>query len=360
MDHTSAAQLAATIGRWLLESEAQIRTGPEWGGVAGTLDAHGRPEFLYPEAAGYYLSWLAFLQELGHSKPLLESRARPAAAWVSRSIDRGDLRTRRYLIQNGHDWRNQAVFAFDLAMVWRGMVAAHDLLDRRWQGPLVRLPEELQRFIAGGGLLAYRPVAEGSSTLPQRWSTQPGPYQLKIALPLLAMPGSSVPEPLRLTATCVYRYWRNRLATNAPADEPHALFYALEGLLHAAACGYDPDAWNLAARIYTALLRERQLATWLDPAGSARSDVVGQALRLGAALLASGQLRGPAVRKQLDQLAQRLAMYVSAGGAVWFTTGPQHPFLSTWSAMFAHQALCYFAAAIRGEPLPRRWIELLV
>ena len=360
MDCSSAERIAAAIERWLLESETQILAGPESGGVAGTLDADGRPLFLYPEAAGYYLRWLVFLAESAGTSAMVEDRARLTATWICRWLDHGGLRTRSYLVPNGHDWRIHATFAFDVGMVWRGMAAAGDLLPGH-DSVLARLSGELRRFISGSGFMACRQVAGSSQELPQRWSTQPGPYQMKISAPLLRANVSYIPEDLRRTAASSYRFWRERLEVDTPVDEPHPLFYALEGLLHAANSACDPGALDLAARIYSSLLEESNIPTWLDPASkSTRSDVLAQALRMGSALLASGRLEDTDIREHLSRIACRLSAYVSPAGAVSFMAGAERPVYNTWAAMFAHQAFCYYAASLRGEPLERRWIELLV
>jgi len=52
---------ARRIEGWLLESGAQLRTGPHRGGVAGWLDRDGRPKFVYLEITGYYLTMAAWL-----------------------------------------------------------------------------------------------------------------------------------------------------------------------------------------------------------------------------------------------------------------------------------------------------------
>ena len=50
---------AARMRDWLLGGPAQIRFGAEAGGVAGTLNAAGQPDYVYGEITGYYLHWLA-------------------------------------------------------------------------------------------------------------------------------------------------------------------------------------------------------------------------------------------------------------------------------------------------------------
>ena len=50
---------ASRLQHFLLDGGAQLVAGDERGGVAGTLDAHRRPAYVYGEITGYYLHWLA-------------------------------------------------------------------------------------------------------------------------------------------------------------------------------------------------------------------------------------------------------------------------------------------------------------
>ena len=115
------------VERWLLTSSIQISDGPQRGGIAGWLDAHGEPEFVYLEITGYYLTSMAWLiaggARGGESGELARERGQRAAEWLAGSVSAGRLPpTRLYLARAPvRDWRNDAVFSFDLAMAARGL-----------------------------------------------------------------------------------------------------------------------------------------------------------------------------------------------------------------------------------------------
>ena len=79
-------------------------------------------------------------------------------------------------------------------------------------------------------------------------------------------------------------------------------------------------------------------------AGEGRSDVLAQALRVGALLRASGRLRGDGPKRGLDELAAALVRHVRPDGGVAFAAGQDRA--NAWCAMFALQAL---VLASRGD-----------
>jgi len=122
----AAAAAAARLRGWLLSEQVQQQQGPHAGGVAGALDADGQARYVYPEITGYFLHWLAEARV-----PAGLDAARVAAAratdWTLRQFADGAIPlTRSYLVDAAHDWRNDASFFFDLAMLLRGLCAASD------------------------------------------------------------------------------------------------------------------------------------------------------------------------------------------------------------------------------------------
>ena len=114
------------IERWLIDGPAQQRTGPHAGAVAGWVGPDGRAEYVYPEITGYYLQWLAWIARRRGVHGALIARADAAQRWlVAWAATDDDPPTRRYLRCSPHDWRNDTVFVFDLAMVLRGLGSAH-------------------------------------------------------------------------------------------------------------------------------------------------------------------------------------------------------------------------------------------
>src|SRR5438067_5668158 len=87
---------------WLLHSGIQVDEGDQRGGIAGWLDQNGRPDFVYLEIAGYYLTAMAWLSSCGASSPehvdTARQRGRLAATWIAGLVSRHRVPpTRLYL-----------------------------------------------------------------------------------------------------------------------------------------------------------------------------------------------------------------------------------------------------------------------
>ena len=336
------------LEKWLL-SAVQLESGRDCGAVIGSISDGKGPEYLYPEAAGYFLTWLAFS---GLSRADTSIRAFRAVSWLLRQAGSTDaLLTRSPLNGHGPDWRNSGFFSFDLAMVCRGVAAvrdrvpmdlAHECLDR-----LLRLYE---RFCPGDGTLtAVLPRhSKAPGGLPARWSTRPGPYQLKPAASILAIPRDIAGAPLHEEMKRVYFSWRNHYQEEPHRDALHPLLYHVEGLLLGFACGIDPDGMAVARRIYPSILSrvERHCR---------RSDVVAQALRSGCLVGATGR------NGAMTRLCGDLSGFLDANGALLFRRaldGGERQW-NTWSAIFGHQALTFLDRVDRGTTPAQAGMEFL-
>jgi hypothetical protein len=86
-----------------------------------------------------------------------------------------------------------------------------------------------------------------------------------------------------------------------------------------------------------------------------RSDVLAQALRVGALLRNAGLLAGRAWITRLDLLAERLLEHVRPDGSVGFSH--HQDIANAWCAMFAHQALVWHGTdASDNTTLFRRYL----
>jgi hypothetical protein len=323
---------AARLRGWLLDGPAQLREGPDAGGVAGTFDASGAPYYVYGEITGYYLHWLA-----DHEPTLEVCRAANAALlWATRVYSEDALPpTRIYLREKPDDWRNRAQFFFDLAMLVGGLSrAAHAELIDPPGALLVRISSKLARFVRDGRIVAMR--ADKGAELPQRWSTLGGPFEAKAASRVLmaqefvALPGTLVEACEReIEAVCA-------AAAQAPVEMLHPTLYAIEGALSSG----NPNARSGLARWLARLLAlengKGELPESPDGEPVWRSDVIAQALRVGLALDADAE--------PLDRLADALVARVRPDGAIAFRPDAEPPQLNTWCAMFAEQALRWHAA----------------
>ncbi|MFJ6393755.1 hypothetical protein ACIQJT_39955 [Streptomyces sp. NPDC091972] len=378
---------ATALADWLLDRPL-VTTGPHAGGVRGSVCGPDH-DYVYPEIAGYYLTWLSFLEATGAPQAAQADAVRAGVIGrLARELaaERGP-RTRRYLrpaAEPADEWRNHALFAFDLGMVHRGLAAALPAGPGAEQSdawaPLARTAALLDRLRdRDGSWLACLPHP-GAPAPPPRWSTTAGPHLLKVAGGVLALARGTETPSLTAAATATLHRHAPGLVAGLPAMS-HPALYALEGLLQAELAGHHAYRGQLeeSYALLLAHVADGVLPEYArQPDSRVRSDVIAQMLRVGCVLAAQDRL-DTAGRHALPLLARRLTAMVSPLGALPFEDGgtrpaepaePAEPAVSrasavaghgnTWCAMFAHQALTFHDRVARGQPLPREWIRLLV
>ena len=314
----TSTDLQVAVADWLLRSNARIRSGRHAGAIAGWLDARGDAQLVYPEIAGYYLSWLA---QIAAFRPGLEvvRAANEAIEWLNTVTGNDCPPATRYCRDGRDDWRNGARFTFDLAMICRGLHAVRRLVPEQPRRNILR--KLLRHALSGGDELPVAICAHHQ--LPDRWSTRPGPFQLKTAAALLSI--QEHPAPWKT----FYR-WSGRVLDAIDPDELHAAFYALEGLVQFGAWG-APGAIRETAACFEMLFSS------ID---DARSDVIAQGLRLGYRLQSFGFFRSPGWDDRLVELRSRLGAFISDFGGVSFRSLDKEPVhFNTWAAIFAWQCL---------------------
>jgi hypothetical protein len=316
--------MAALISNWLLTSMIVIPEGPHHGAVAGWLDVDGSPGFAYPEITGYYLSWLSSLSRSGNICGDIRRAGANAIDWFGR-IAQGELPllTRYHSNPENDDWRNRAVFTFDLAMAARGISDSREIVSG---GTGAQTLQWLQNLLSEAckAREALPVYIQARCELPTRWSTRPGPYQLKPAAAVLFCVDGA-PRALRDTAWNTYDRWRPVSPDVSSPEDLHPALYALEGLVEFG-CHGEKEAFELGAHRLDEILRK--LDRW--PNGE-RSDVIAQALRLSCWLGLE--------RHRVAALRRRLEAFID-GGRVSFRAlacPPLH--WNAWSAIFAHDSL---------------------
>lgn len=352
----------ARVEDWLLHSGIQLDSGPQRGGVAGWLDGDGQPEFVYLEITGYYLTAMAWLASGAASSPehraAAQRRARRAARWIG-SLVEGESAppTRLYLSAHHPDWRNNAVFSFDLAMAARGMAATRRLAGWPEQRALAEISARVDRISSGAEVMVSHELVVGdATTMPDRWSTRPCAHHLKAAAAMLGLPKRVAGDQAIAMARRTYDHWADSLASDKwPCEELHAVLYALEGMLLRASA---LDDLNVAERVFARLM-ELQASDGSLPetvaGGPARSDVLAQALRVALLLRGRQYLSEPKWTDRIDLLTRALLEYIRPDGGVGFSH--EQPISNAWCAMFAHQAL--YLRACEGS-LPPAAYDLLV
>ncbi len=352
------------IAAWLLDGPAQLRDGLHAGAIAGTIAESGVPAYVYPEIAGYYLQWLAWRARAFGGSDALAVRAASVQRWLAVWLARDDPPlTRVHLASPGDDWRNGALFFFDVAMVARGLAsaAATRLLapDPGVVGGVSRL---LASLIDADGLFAACRAHDARVALPDRWSTRRGAFLAKAAAGVVtaarSLPGIAAPVTAAAHATFAAAVdW----TLAHPHPEAHPRLYACEGLMALPEHPRFRDALPAVGAQLSALLAQagpdgRLPETLGAPdAGPARVDVLAQALRIGTLLAAHAPGHAPAPAA-LGRVHDLLARQVRPSGAVVFAVDAPAAACNVWAAMFADQALAFVAhrmdAAWRGgDPL---------
>lgn len=345
--HIEAARdTAAKLRNWLLHGPAQLRGGDEAGGVAGTIGADAQPLYVYAEITGYYLSWLADLDG-DDNATTVRANAERALAWATRHFARAGVapQTRIHLAASEADWRNDAVFFFDFAMLLRGVDAVAEAGVVRPDAVLrTALHEQLLQFVEKNTLRAALQI-RGTQALPPRWSTLGGPFLVK-ASSRVAHGARHAALPGALAAACANE--DERWAAQAASIDLgmlHPTLYFAEGLLLS-----RPDCADAVAQLLyrcLALVRDDDSLpeTASESNGKTRNDILAQALRVGLILRELGAAQAPA-QSLLDRLAHTLISRIDARGFLPFNADSAEQ-ANVWGTMFAEQALRWYAGDAR-------------
>lgn len=352
----NARAAAGRLADWLLCGPVQMGAGAHAGGVVGTLDDHDRPSYVYGEITGYYLHWLASPHL--PTSPRRAQNADAAMRWVQSHFDSARLPdTRIYLHgEQSTDWRSEVQFCFDLSMLIGGMAAA---TRRGLIAPplptLSLLADQVCAFADHGRLTSHR--ASPSLALPQRWSTQSGPFLVKAASRILAAQSWVPLDPGLVRASVEHVEHFEPMAQWVEHDPLHPTLYFLEGLLER-----HPERGDVAALVLNRLLAMADTHGNLPESRATpeilRADIIAQALRIGVLLAANGNKAAPSTT-QLDLLAAQLVRRVEADGAIAFRPDAMVKQRNVWCAMFAEQALSWYASWRLGEPLTVAAVDIV-
>ena len=346
------------LATWL-RNVAQCTNGPHAGAVAGCISVSGTASYVYPEIAGYYLTWLAWRASRFGPDPDDGERARGVQRWLAKWVAMPGLPTRVHFDGTSDDWRNRALFCFDLAMVLRGL-AATGRAGLLAPDPAVvdGVCRALVRLIGSDGTFEACLPNGSMGTIPDRWSTRRGPFLAKAAAGLMrASEALAIPPEIRAAADRTFECSVAQLARE-PHRETHPLLYAFEGVLDMPRHPRFADALPSISAQFDMLLayasHDAHLPETLGCAagnGPARVDVMAQTLRVGY-LLSAHRPHQPPDRVGLARIRQSLSRQVRPGsGGVAFARSAAPAQSNVWATMFADQALA-FAAPARG---PDAW-----
>ena len=317
----------------------EIVSGIQAGAVAGWVDRRGDAAYVYPEITGYYLQWLAWHARRQGVSDDVRRRAVAAQRWLCSWARPQAPQTRIYLRPSEQDWRNDALFFFDLAMVIRGLASAARAGLIEADPELVgRMSALLLRLVADDGLFDACLATRAEAAVPFRWSTRRGAFLAKAASGVLSAVAQfpAMPGALRLAAEATFRASLESMA-KSPHTDTHALLYGIEGALgqpdHPAVARARPIIIGQLGDV----IRSGDAAGQIPESrggGLARLDVVAQTVRAAALMpsaLTAGSDSAPMVRALVRSVDPKLG--------IPFSPSERAGQYNAWTAMFAEQAL---------------------
>ncbi|HEY5307732.1 MAG TPA: hypothetical protein VIK97_04425 [Casimicrobiaceae bacterium] len=347
---TPARAPARALETWLMHGPAQVGHGPHAGAVAGMTDTSGSVAYVYPEITGYFLQWLAWRAQRGDDAAALRDRAARAQRWLKTWIAGEPPLTRLHFDGATSDWRNDAVFCFDLAMVLRGLASAAQAqlvtVDATLVAGVVR---QLERLLGPDDAFEACVANAGAANLPARWSTLRGAFLAKAGAGIAAAARVLPEVPAHIGHAGRATFDASVIALREDSHlELHPLLYAFEGVLSWPEHPQFASNLRMVASQFAALLElggeKGQLPEIIGTAAnvmeSARVDIIAQAIRVGS-LLAAHRLPHPPNQLALARLRNCLANAVRPSGSVGFVLDARRTDCNAWAAMFADQALAF-------------------
>lgn len=322
----------ATIREAIHRLDGWLSHGPvfcaESGAVAGVTNDEG-VVYWYGEIGGYYLAYLASLMvESSGSQKFARHAAKQVGLWLQAQWEDVPALTRLYRGPNV-DWRNDYVFAFDLAIILKGLASVRCCGLDTWHGRQIAAFIKVKLVDDQRSLRAVYARRPGNA--PNTWSTNIDGHQLKAAAGLIAW-GTHFNDH---TIYDLGNDSRKKLSGDGIYDWPHLplhpRLYALEGSLLCELIKPDSIA---------ALLRNALACINYE---TERTDVIAQFLQL--ALLA--KIEG----KLIDRAASHLLESIETNGSVIFRLNQANKERNTWCAIFARQALRFYHEARCGRQL---------
>ena len=324
-------------------------------GMVGTISREGNlPEYIYGEITGYYLSFCSYVckrrpTEIQRLSPIMASHVN----WLVNSAKSGFIT--RCPMHAAEDWRNSAIFPFDVSMIIRGVTDASYFVDI---GDALALYTDLFcRFFdySKEALLPYVNITH--EKLPVKWSTRNDVHFAKIvanALPAFYRSGKGKEVCILIR---MLKQFDNRNLDLLFRTDSHPLFYYLEGMALASSnplttiffpTGYTERIHNIFKR----LTKTQKKSVLLDNPtnGSyARSDVLAQFARIGM-LLRAKELVDDEGMATIGEVLDYILDYCFCDGKVLFFTKERlENSYNSWCAMFLYQALDYYLIATEPE-----------
>jgi hypothetical protein len=305
-------------------------------------------EFLYPEITGYYLSWLSCISTdaVGCSdmQIMIERQQTRHVDWLRSIVTQDSIFATRYYKTKTSDWRNEAIYSFDIAMILKGLERSVGVIGR--SQALQAYRTIFERMINGNTLEAC--IAENAQSLPDKWSTRKDVHFLKTAASVYSW-YPHISDEIIKGFTCTAN-------TDLLSKDLHPLLYYFEGWLMLSKT-VTPTALKPVTDLFCACaeaVASKGLYNSLEKPEYARADVVAQFARASCLFYAIGAIR----KEECVSIAKPLLKFLverfltEEGAVLFFDKSAAVNYENSWCSMFAWQALDLYDKLCMGTLTP--------
>lgn len=307
------------------------------------------PEYVYGEITGYFLS---FCSDVCKSRPYMQEQLLPImnshVKWLKQIAENGYIT--RCMLNGQTDWRNSAIFPFDVAMIIRGLRDASKYIETK--EALSTYKTIFESFIDIENSILHPYIHITKSKIPDKWSTRYDAHFMKIV-------ANTLPEYLKTYNTSISNILLEIEKDLLSFDDErllktdtHPLMYYLEGIIILS----DIDLVNTinshhlekAVTIYKKIIRickKNFLMDNLCTGTYCRSDVLAQFVRVGILLDVKGQLNEEERKYVFDILKFSIDTFVENGKVCFFEKDKNQNYYNVWCAMFLCQAIDLFCVS---------------
>lgn len=301
-------------------------------------------EYIYGEITGYFLSFCSYIYKSTQNsveKKKIINIINNNVAWLDKIIENG-LQT-RYMFGGKKDWRNNALFAFDVAMIIRGLNDVSKFTNSKIT--LEKYLKEFKVFLSKDKLI-YAVISNSSQVLPDKWSTNFDLHLMKVAANLYGVKGWD-----NTISINIYKKLWDIQSKEFLEKDCHPIMYFFEGALlllkkQNILIKNQEDINDLVSK-FKCLIKEN-MVLYNNPTQKEyiRSDVLAQVVRIGSLLYMYNQIPQEFFEIIKINLQFLLEHFYENGFICFYDKKVERNFYNTWCGMFTAQAIDFFCKAM--------------
>lgn len=302
-------------------------------------------EYVYGEITGYFLSFCSYIYKNtknSEKKRKIINIVKNNVAWLDKMVGNG-MQT-RYMFEGKIDWRNNALFAFDFAMIIRGLNDVSEFTDSKLT--LDKYLNEFKKFLSKDKLI-YAVISNSSQLLPNKWSTNFDIHLMKVAANLYGVKGWD-----NTISINIYKKLWNLYSKEFFKKDSHPIMYFFEGTLlllnkQNLLINNQKDINDIVSKFKCLIVENKVLYNNPTQKEYIRSDVLAQVVRIGSLLYMYNHIPQESFEIIKTNLQFLLEHFYENGFICFYDKKVECNFYNIWCGMFTVQAIDFFSKAMQ-------------